>query len=77
MIISARLGRKRCIAGFTAAAALLLSMFMASFLTEFFEHDAISALAPATVYGVISLLFLTRARLAWIGRGRRNYGFGG
>ena len=52
-------------------------LMLANLATSLFEHDAISALAPATVYGVISLLFLTRARLAWIGRGRRNYGFGG
>lgn len=71
-IVSARRGRRRCIAGFTTGTALMLAMFMVTFLTEVLVKDKVSALPPALVYGVVSLLFLTRARLAWSGRRSRR-----
>lgn len=67
-IVSARMGRRRCIAIFTMGTALIMAMFMVTFLTEVLAHDKPSALPPALVYGVVSLLFMTRARLAWSGR---------
>ena len=77
VIVSAARRRKKCIAAFTLLAALILSMFMASFLTEWVTNDVTGALPPAVVYGVVSLLFLTRAHLAWAGRRRKNYGLDG
>ena len=71
-IVSARRGRRRCIAGFTTGTALMLAMFMVTFLTEVLVKDKVSALPPALVYGGVSLLFLTRARLAWSGRRSRR-----
>lgn len=71
-IVSARRGRRRCIAWFTTGTALMLAMFMVTFLTEALVKDKVSALPLALVYGVVSLLFLTRARLAWAGRRSRR-----
>ncbi|AHJ88313.1 hypothetical protein Hosp_011 [Mycobacterium phage Hosp] len=72
-IVSARMDRRRCVGILTMLTALMLSMFMVTFLVEVFSNDNVSALPPALVYGVVSLLFMGRARLAWAGRvGRRR-----
>lgn len=77
-IVSARMGRRRCIAGFTLASALLLAMFMVTFVTEAIKDSSPAALALSTVYGVVSLLFLARSCLAWAGRrGHRFRGLDG
>ncbi|QHB37753.1 hypothetical protein I5G63_gp012 [Mycobacterium phage Imvubu] len=72
VIASARLGRRRCIAGFTLASALMLAMFMVTFLTEVVGNGQVQALPPALVYGIVSLLFLSRSRMAWVGRRPRR-----
>ncbi|AHJ88513.1 hypothetical protein Jolie1_013 [Mycobacterium phage Julie1] len=73
-IVSARMDRRRCVFILTLLTALMLSMFMVTFLVEVVGNDNVSALPPALVYGVVSLLFLARSRLAWVGRkGRRHH----
>jgi hypothetical protein len=64
-IVTARRKMQRTIIGFTLTTALVLSMFMVTFLAEAIGNDAIGALPPAVVYGVFSLSFMNRARLAW------------
>ncbi|AGT12917.1 hypothetical protein KAYACHO_13 [Mycobacterium phage KayaCho] len=73
VIVSERMDRRRCVCIFTMLTALMLSMFMVTFLVEVIANENVSALPPALVYGVVSLLFMARARLAWTGRaGRRR-----
>lgn len=67
-IIAAQRGHRRCIAIFTLSAALMLAMFMVTFLTEVVANDKPGGLPPTIVYGVVSLLFLARSHLAWVSR---------
>lgn len=71
IIGAARRGHRKCIAISTLVGALMLSMFMVTFLTEVFSNGKEGAWPPALVYGVMSLLFLARSRLAWTGRSER------
>lgn len=48
--------------------ALVLSMFMVTFLTEVVLGNNMSGLPPGVVYGIFSLSFMNRARLAWTSR---------
>lgn len=62
---SAYRDRRRWTIALTLAMALVLSTFMITFLVVAVTGK-VSALHPALVYGVVSLLFLVRARLAWV-----------
>jgi hypothetical protein len=73
VIASSAWGRNRCIAGFSLATALVLSIFMVTFLAVALRGQH-TALPPSVVYGVLSLLFLTRAHLAWLSVPRRQDG---
>jgi hypothetical protein len=48
--------------------AVVLAMFMVTFLTEVFTNDNVGAMPPAAVYGVFAIAFMNRARLAWTSR---------
>ena len=59
-------GHQRCIMWAAGVSAFFLAMFMSMFVTEFVQHpDKEGALPPVLVYGVLSMLFLARARMAW------------
>ncbi|WRQ08242.1 hypothetical protein JDBV14_00640 [Mycobacterium phage harman] len=45
--------------------ALALSMFMLTFAAEAVASGNLSAVPPAVIYGLFSLAFLNRSRLAW------------
>jgi hypothetical protein len=70
-LISARTGHDRLIIWFTAPTAVVFASFMVTFLVEAVRHNNPSALAPATVYAVLSLLLMARARMAWQAQPRR------
>ena len=54
-----------------ALLAIVLAMFMASFITAgFVLGDNVSTASPALSYAIFSVLFLGRARLAWKSRAR-------
>jgi FlaA1/EpsC-like NDP-sugar epimerase len=65
-VISAWRGHRKCLMVTTAITALLLATFMSMFVTQFIQHtDQEGALAPAVIYGVLSMVFLARSRMAW------------
>lgn len=49
----------------TALTALVLASFMVSFLIEGLRSQTIGVMPPAVVYGIFSVLFLSRSRLSW------------
>ncbi|WNM66938.1 hypothetical protein SEA_DEVONTE__18 [Mycobacterium phage Devonte] len=57
---------------FTVATALVLGMFMVAFGTAVIEHGILGGLPPTVVYGILSLLFLARARLSWAAYRRKR-----
>lgn len=61
-------GRQRLLATWSMATALILSMFMVTFLTEWVANDNPSGLPPGIIYAVLAMSFMNRARLAWISR---------
>jgi hypothetical protein len=71
-IVSGLTGRHRCVLVSTILTALALSMFMVTFAEAAMLSSGAVGLPPAVVYGVLSLLFLTRARLAWLSVPRRR-----
>lgn len=70
VILFAGVRRNRLLAFTCLLAALALSMFMVTFLTEVIANGNASGLPPGVVYGIFSLSFMNRARLAWTSRSR-------
>ncbi|AAN01860.1 hypothetical protein SEA_WEST99_18 [Mycobacterium phage West99] len=69
VIVNAWYRRQRLLVASCMLTALILSMFMVTFLTEVVVSDNLSGLPPGVVYGIFSLSFMNRARLAWNSRG--------
>lgn len=68
VILFASWRRQRALAAWCMLTALVLSMFMVTFLTEWLGNADPSGLPPGVVYGIFSLSFMNRARLAWTSR---------
>lgn len=71
VIVFASWKRQRLLTAWCLATALVLSMFMVTFLTEWVANDNPSGIPPGVVYGVFALSFMNRARLAWTSRAGR------
>lgn len=65
LLVSIRKGWHRWAAATSLATALTLAVFMVSFGIEAVRNTTLSALPPAMIYGIFSLLFLARARLSF------------
>jgi hypothetical protein len=74
VIVASFRGRNKLIGAFALATALILSVFMVTFLAVAIRQGEETALPPSVVYGVLSLLFLNRAHLAWLSVPRRQDG---
>lgn len=64
-IVSAERSWHRADAAFCVLTALLLAVFMSAFVLSGVVYHLVTAVPPIISYGLFSLLYLGRSRLAW------------